>query len=92
MKRTLTLIALLLVASFGSNVILADSSDSSPKIKALADQLKETGKDSVLVSAVKDQNQKNLNMDEINSRDAKWKSTSGTDSFMKELLPFKLIY
>jgi hypothetical protein len=86
MLRKLSSLVLFFTIILSGSITQASSADSQQKLDELANKLKETGQDAVLVAEVTRQNGQALAMSTINSRDQKWQATSGMDGFMKELM------
>ncbi len=86
MSKTRKVFAVVSLLLLFQPLVFADITKDDPKVKAIVEKLKQTGSDSVLVSAVIAQNAKKLSMADINSRDKKWQETSGVDDFMKQLM------
>lgn len=55
-------------------------------VKAIAAKLSKLASSSVIVSAVRAQNEKKVSIDKIKELDKKWSETSGLDDFMKTVM------
>ena len=49
-------------------------------------QLVKLGEDPVIVAAVKEQNSKNMSLEDIKAKDESWRNTPGLNDFMKSIM------
>lgn len=80
-------LSIVIVLSLLGFTATAQSEEKVPQaVYDLAETLKDWGNNSVLVTAVKEQNAKGSSLDEIKSKDEAWMKTVGVDSFMDSLM------